>query len=187
MSKSRQRRDIERPVSFIALSLLCYVRVLILTIPRWATEDPNPTAKVAEKRRLEEIGTAAIQAKIDPRMVDAVRAIRALEDGEEIPSASEEAFDEGIEDADDEEIDADSSRKRRRIEDEYQMQEHSPSPPPQASGLLTAETMEGLKYFALLRQARGGDIPSATPSTVKVAPAKSLGGLGDYGSDEEED
>ena len=61
---------------------------------RWATEDPNPTSKVAEKRRLEELGTEAIQAKLDPRMVDAVRAIRALEDGEEVPLAPEEFDDE---------------------------------------------------------------------------------------------
>lgn len=49
---------------------------------RWATEDPNPTTKDIEKRRLEEIGTAAITAKIDPRMVDAMRSVRALEEEE---------------------------------------------------------------------------------------------------------
>ena len=44
---------------------------------RWATEDPNPTSKVAEKRRLEEMGREAIQARMDPRIVDAMRAMRA--------------------------------------------------------------------------------------------------------------
>lgn len=156
---------------------------------RWATEDPNPTSKVAEKRRLEDMGREAIQAKLDPRMVDAVRSIRALEDGEEVPI--------GLEDDDtyDDEVDEneDGSRKRRRIEavyDDEQNQMPSPpeSPPPQASGLLTAETMQGLKYFAQLRQARGGqDTPPSTASSTQAAPARALGGLGDYGSDEESD
>ena len=49
---------------------------------RWATEDPNPTSKVEERQRLEQIGREAIQSKMDPRIVDAVRAVRALEDGD---------------------------------------------------------------------------------------------------------
>ncbi|EED77096.1 predicted protein [Postia placenta Mad-698-R] len=48
---------------------------------RWATEDPNPVSKVQEKRRLEDMGREAIQARMDPRIIDAVRAVRALEDG----------------------------------------------------------------------------------------------------------
>ena len=51
---------------------------------RWATEDPNPVSKVAEKRRLEEMGQEAIQARMDPRIVEAMRAVRALEDGVEL-------------------------------------------------------------------------------------------------------
>src|SRR6266446_5382034 len=45
---------------------------------RWATEDPNPVQKVAEKRRLEEMGQEAIKARMDPRIVDAMRSVRAL-------------------------------------------------------------------------------------------------------------
>ncbi|OSX57684.1 hypothetical protein POSPLADRAFT_1155643 [Postia placenta MAD-698-R-SB12] len=48
---------------------------------RWATEDPNPVSKVQEKRRLEDMGREAIQARMDPRIIDAVRAVQALEDG----------------------------------------------------------------------------------------------------------
>ena len=48
---------------------------------RWATEDPNPVQKVAEKRRLENMDQEAIKARMDPRIVDAMRAVRALEDG----------------------------------------------------------------------------------------------------------
>ena len=44
---------------------------------RWATEDPNPTSKVEERERLEAMGREAIQAKMDPRIVDAMRAVRA--------------------------------------------------------------------------------------------------------------
>ncbi|KAF8322652.1 hypothetical protein DL93DRAFT_1045999 [Clavulina sp. PMI_390] len=161
---------------------------------RWATEDPNPTSKVAEKRRLEEVGTAAIQSKIDPRMVDAMRSIRALEDGEEVPEAYLEGPDD---DADEAEEDAYASRKRRRIDngdsnpspdDDEDEEAHLPapshSPPPVASGLLNADAMAGLKYFAELRQARGGE----TNSPASRAPAKpaAAGGLGDYGSDDDE-
>lgn len=163
------------------------LHLLSAIVSRWATEDPNPTSKVAEKRRLEEVGTAAIQAKLDPRMVDAVRAIRALEDGEEVPQAFEEGFDDGVED-EDPEVDADGSRKRRRIDNGSPPMDDDrpPSPPVPASGLLTAETMEGLKYFAQLRQARGGEAPAAATG-AKAGPVKGLGGLGDYGSDEEDD
>ena len=50
---------------------------------RWATEDPNPESKVAEKRRLEDMGREAIQSKMDPKIIDAMRAVRALEEGVE--------------------------------------------------------------------------------------------------------
>lgn len=123
-------------------------------------------------------------------MVDAVRAIRALEDGEEVPQAPEESYEDDMEDEGDEQ---DASRKRRRIDngpasdDGNGENDTPPSPPVQASGLLTAETMEGLKYFSQLRQARGGGDTPAAVVNAKAAPAKPLGGLGDYGSDEDDD
>lgn len=158
---------------------------------RWATEDPNPTQKVAEKRRLEEIGTAAIQAKLDPRMVDAMRAVRALEDGEELPPqdddeiASEGDYEDEVED--DADIDIPPSKRRRLAFEATQAQNQ---PQPQPGGLLSAETIEGLRYFAQIRQARGGvDVKLAPKATAQPenAGGKGLGVLGDYGSDDESD
>jgi hypothetical protein len=134
---------------------------------RWATEDPNPTSKVAEKRRLEEMGREAIQARMDPRIIDAMRAVRALEDGEE--AAADYDDDEG----------PDAKRPRLEIEEPLQ---NALQPPPQApKGLLSADTLEGLKYFAEIRK-RTAPVPTVT----RTAPIPARLGLGDYGSDDDD-
>lgn len=133
---------------------------------RWATEDPNPTSKVQEQERLEELGKKAIQERMDPRIVDAMRSVRALEEGaveetgegdemeEEQRRELEGLADGGMEDAD---ADATPSAKRRRIE--------APGAE-QPKGLLNADTIEGLKFFADIRKRHENkDIvkPSAAP------------------------
>lgn len=144
---------------------------------RWATEDPNPTSKVAEKRRLEDMGREAIQAKMDPRIVDAVRAVRALEDGTEQDDEMEE--------------DGRETKRQRLIEDSSRSpspQEYSPPPPqeqPQpSSGILSADALEGLKYFAEIRK-KNGLGATAPPPRAAAAPAPTGLGLGDYASDDE--
>jgi hypothetical protein len=142
---------------------------------RWATEDPNPVSKISEKRRLEEMGAEAIQARMDPRIVDAMRAVRALEDGVELEDEGPEV----------EEMEDEPYTKRRRLEIEGG-EDTLPTPPPeptQSAGLLTADTLESLKYFTQLRQRA-----ATNSSSVKPAPKpQSTGlGLGDYGSDEDD-
>lgn len=140
---------------------------------RWATEDPNPVQKVAEKRRLEELGQEAIKARMDPRIVEAMRAVRALEDGD--------VLDEGgqIVDAEDNDSEAMESHdlKRRKIEFSPQA---SLNEQPQPLGLLTADTLEGLRYFAEIRN-RNGSSPSQNGPLSK--PMTTELGLADYGSD----
>ncbi|KAH6913546.1 hypothetical protein BKA70DRAFT_1097045 [Coprinopsis sp. MPI-PUGE-AT-0042] len=140
---------------------------------RWATEDPNPTQKVAEKRRLEEMGQEAIKSRMDPKIVEAMRAVRALEEGE--PLEDEEEMVEGQEwnDDEDQEMQGPES-KRRRLEDVV----------PQPTGLLNADTLESLKYFAEIRKRNGGPQAASAPKP----PAKPVAGLGlaDYGSDEDD-
>lgn len=135
---------------------------------RWATEDPNPVQKVAEKRRLEELGQEAIQARMDLRIVDAMRAVRALEDGDVLDDEGQVV---GPEDDDYEAMDS-HDLKRRKVELS-----------PQASkpmGLLSADALEGLKYFAEIRNRNG----SAHSQTVLLAKPVTTGlGLTDYGSD----
>ncbi|KAI0833590.1 hypothetical protein BC628DRAFT_1426246 [Trametes gibbosa] len=113
---------------------------------RWATEDPNPTSKVAEKRRLEDMGREAIQSKMDPRIVDAVRAVRALEDGVELE------------------------------DEEIQFQTNS--------GILSADALEGLKYFAEIRK-KNGLGPAAPSKATAIAPPPAGLGLAEYDSDDE--
>ncbi|KAG8751644.1 Pre-mRNA-splicing factor [Ceratobasidium sp. 428] len=135
---------------------------------RWATEDPNPTSKIAEKRRLEEIGSVAIANKLDPRMVDAVRHIRALEDEEAVPEPPS------------------PPEKRQRLA-EPEPEPEEPEEPPQ-TGLLSAQTLEGLKYLAEMRRRQEAAAQSKVASNAAASrpAAVGLGGLGGYASDEDE-
>ncbi|KAI0283504.1 hypothetical protein BC826DRAFT_920572 [Russula brevipes] len=152
---------------------------------RWATEDPNPTSKVAEKRRLEEMGQAAIRARMDPRVVDAMQAVRALEEGRDY-HADDGVMDEEVE----AEVDGPGG-KRRRIEGPEAEEPEGIEEPPVAQdpvqegprGLLSAETLESLRYFSALRQKKGA-APTPPPAKAQLS-APGLG-LGDYGSDDED-
>ena len=149
---------------------------------RWATEDPNPTSKVAEKRRLEEVGREAIQARMDPRILQAERQLKALEDGVVLDDEDydvQEADEADVQDEDGDEGEDDvHDAKRRRIEPPPSL-EHQP---PASTGLLSADTLEGLKYFAEIRKRTGGP-PVATAKTTATPVGISLG---DYGSDEDD-
>lgn len=141
---------------------------------RWATEDPNPVQKVAEKRRLEDQGKDAIRARMDPKVVDAMRAVRALEDGDVLIEredglmVQEEEMEVGEE--------HEAKRQKLAIEDAPQ-----PEEPSKTQGLLSADAMEGLKYFAEIRKRN-----TASPAALKPpAKAKPTLVLADYGSDEE--
>ena len=138
---------------------------------RWATEDPNPTTKVLEKRRLEEWGQEAISKKLEEggheEFVDAVRSIKALEEGVSLGDG------EGSLDEDD----LDEPQAKRRKIDSIEL----PSPlegQQKPMGLLSADTLEGLRYFAEIRKRNGAVTPRGAP--------KALGGLLDYGSDVED-
>lgn len=146
---------------------------------RWATEDPNPTSKVSEKRRLEEIGREAIQARMDPKILQAERQLKALEDGVVLED------DDDMEDADgmdvqngDEGEEGTPDAKRRRIEPPP-LQE---TQPPASTELLSADTLEGLKYFAEIRKRAGAPAVATTKPTVTPVGIS----LGDYGSDEDD-
>jgi hypothetical protein len=142
---------------------------------RWATEDPNPVQKVAEKRRLEDMGQEAIKARMDPRIVDAMRAVRALEDGVVVEDDADEQ-DGYIEEQDE------PGSKRRRLDLESGNVD-SETPLPNPGGLLSSDTLEGLKYFAQIRSRH--ELPPAQQWPPPL-PLKTGLGLADYGSDEED-
>lgn len=149
---------------------------------RWATEDPNPTSKVQEQWRILDMGRKAIQERMDPRIIDAMRAVRALEDGEELKDEGDDIEDEqrreleALADGDAEGSDDDAQRgsKRRRLD--------APPESAQSNGLLNADTMEGLKYFAEIRKRHENTKvvkPAAPPKPLTASLAL------DYGSDED--
>ncbi|TFK18185.1 hypothetical protein FA15DRAFT_603758 [Coprinopsis marcescibilis] len=146
---------------------------------RWATEDPNPTQKLAEKRRLEEIGKEAIMSRMDPRIVDAMRAVRALEEGIVLQNDDKEYVDEPEA----------PEPKRRRVQERGDSPPPSRAidapPPPQSNGLLSADTLESLKYFAEIRKRNGGVAPQQAVTRPPVAKPAGLG-LGGYGSDDDD-
>jgi len=150
---------------------------------RWATEDPNPTSKVEERERLETIGREAIQSKMDPRIADAMRAMRALEDGDALDGEGGPQEDE----------DGQPAAKRRRLEIEDALQEPGflqPDPEPeeelqpQQTGLLSVDALEGLKYFAEIRKRNALGKPVIRVAPASKPPLEGLG-LADYGSDED--
>jgi len=122
-------------------------------------------------------------------MVDAVRSIRALEDGEEMPQPYVDES-QSNDDLDDELSDQEEGqpRKRRRIEDGSGQTEQGRQAPGGPAGLLSAETLEGLRYFAQMKQAQGVQVKLTTAANPTVPKSTTgVGGLGDYGSDDESD
>jgi hypothetical protein len=152
---------------------------------RWATEDPNPVQKVAEKRRLVTMGQEAIKARMDPRIVDAMRAVRALEEGveEDEEGGEDQDMEDGRPDAKRRRIEGGSPENEGRSEESVSPQPEQQQAPPQPTGLLSSDTLEGLKYFAEIRKRNG-----AAPVQQRAPPPPSTAGLGlaDYGSDEED-
>jgi hypothetical protein len=135
---------------------------------RWATEDPNPVQKVAEQDRLEQMGQEAIRARMAPQIVDAMRAVRALEDGD-VLSDDEAAVSEGDTNPPEE-----RGAKRQRLEVEKPPNDELSRLP----GILSAGALEGIKHFAEIRKR------NASASVTRKVPQPTLG-LADYGSDED--
>ena len=67
---------------------------------RWATEDPNPTSKVLEQERILAIGREAIKERMDPRIIEPMRSVQALEEGKDSRDEVDEDGEEDEEEAD---------------------------------------------------------------------------------------
>ncbi|KAM0788215.1 hypothetical protein ACM66B_001372 [Microbotryomycetes sp. NB124-2] len=158
---------------------------------RWATEDPNPTAKIAEAKAIRSQGEDGIASRLDPDFVQAVREMDELE------GIVEPRRPDAVEEQSDDEAPAENGRatKRARIE-------APPTPAPgakaaapatqaaavpaatgQPKGILSAHALDSLKVLASMRQPQA----AAAPAQQKAAaPATALGGLAAYGSDDED-
>lgn len=194
----RQRRSDQRPVRrpLPFISLLSLAKQLSPSQPpstRWATEDPNPAAKRAEIRHLTKEGEEGIAKALDPDFVQSVREMDELEG-----IVEPRVFDpEGEDYARDVRV-----QKRARVQDgggggegeAAQVapavaplpREEPPVPAAVAGGLLSAHALDSLKLMASMRQQQ---VKVVTPPVVKQPPtsASVLGGLGDYGSDDDDD
>ncbi|CEQ41855.1 SPOSA6832_03601, partial [Sporobolomyces salmonicolor] len=150
---------------------------------RWATEDPNPTAKRSEHARLVQEGERGIARALDPDFVQRVRELDELEGTVEPRRPADEGDGEGDGDEDA------RAGKRQRIEIEEEPRQpalpvEAPPPPPApagAAGILSAHAVDSLKYMAALRQQK-----QAQPVVVKASTPAGLGGLAAYGSDDED-
>lgn len=141
---------------------------------RWATEDPNPKAKVYEYERLVEMGHKGIGSKLTDEFVAAVRRMDELEglaqplpveygenDVRTLPAGSKRLE---IEAGSGQEEDGQPNGKRQRTEAAGgnadaapappKSQSKPPSQPPQAKGLLSGAALDSLKKAAALKRAK---------------------------------
>jgi hypothetical protein len=149
---------------------------------RWATEDPNPVAKVRESKRLDELGAEGVAAKLTPEFVRQVRQLDEL-DGLVEPLPEEDEEEEEAEGGEG------RARKRARIEngDGNQQAGEGTAPQPsqpqqqqQQTGLLSAHALDSLKLVAKLKQQQQSKTGSSS------AASGGLAGLASYGSDDED-
>lgn len=129
---------------------------------RWANEDPNPTAIKAEARHLKKLGEKGIGGALDPEFVQAVRVMDELEG----------LVQRRIEEP---QVEDDRAGKRARIEAPVEQ-------PLVARGLLSAGALGSLKNLAAMNSAA---LRHSAAVPKPVATVGGLGGLADYGSDDE--
>lgn len=129
---------------------------------RWATEDPNPGQQKVEDKKIAEEGKKIIASKMQDDFVEAVQAVRALEEGDEEDFYHIEAT---------EELDEDD-RPAKRVKSDGD------------SGLLGGEALDNIKYYAELARKQAEE---ARKRKVPAAKATGVALLGGYGSDEDSD
>jgi len=130
---------------------------------RWATDDPNPEAKVRENLRLVELGQEGIARKLPAEFV---QAVSEMDDLEALSSQPEIADDN-------------RPTKRIKLSADQPSTDKTLSPSlPVQTGLLSQTAIDSLRYIAASR--------SGTSTGNSQARQGGLGGLADYGSDEDE-
>lgn len=169
---------------------------------RWATEDPNPGEKIAEEKRIEEMGQKAISGMLDENLVEAAQTLRALEDGDEEdyypiePSRPEY-------DDDDEDADARPSKRIRNggshnhaettlsrnggQNNDADGDEHRKTA---KDGLLGGDALDNIRFYAeMSRKQAEEDRKRQVPAGASAGKSKASGMalLGGYESGEESD
>lgn len=140
---------------------------------RWANEDPNPTAIKAEKAHLKQLGEAGIGKALDPDFIEAVRVMDELENGSSELTTRE--YDEG-------DVRAAKRVRREDVEVHEQIEIEQPVKDLESKGILSKNTLDSLKFLTAMKK-----LPAVAPIVVQASSSLigGLGGLADYGSDEE--
>lgn len=141
----------------------------------WATEDPNPKAKVYEYERLVELGKKGIGSKLTPEFIDAVRRmdeleglvepqgydpedVRAIEGSNKRAAIEGPSTNGGAEDSGE----AQQSNKKTKTD----------APAAQAKGILSGSALDSLKKAAALRKLKQQKAASSTASPTAATAAK---------------
>ena len=163
---------------------------------RWATEDPNPTEKRAEEKRITDEGQKAIAGMLDENLVEAAQTLRALEEGDEQDFYPIEAPNSDPQVSSQRQIE--STRPAKRIR-KGTSSDDRPSeaevvngkgdvaarPVAVAEGMFSADTMDNLRFYAeMTKQQKEEDRLKERKIPPKPAMASLLGA---YGSDEDSD
>lgn len=138
---------------------------------RWATEDPNPRAKVFEYKRLVRIGQQGIGTKLTPEFIDAVRRMDELEGLVEPQQIAYEAGDVRSLPAE-QRAALEAARARGTLSGngngaEPAARKTRTGEPSQAKGLLSGSALDSLKKAAALRkQKQAKALAAATKATA---------------------
>ena len=153
---------------------------------RWATEDPNPTEKIEEQKRMAEEGQKTIKSMLDDKLIEASQALRALEDGDEqdfypiqpaspSPEPEERPAKKARNDGG-----AGETALRAKANGNGAAAAQAPS-----SGLLSGAAMDNIRYYAeLARKQAEEERENARKAPAKPAMSALLGGY-DSGDDSE--
>lgn len=172
-------------INYHVLSDSCIVLILFC-IPRWATDDPNPKAKAEYKRKAEALAAQAIQKSLPaefalgeydyenkrPRIAENIDQVSS-EDFQNLSNTQTQGY-----------------REQQVKNEHFELQQESAVPlliPTVNSkgAILSQETLETLKSLSRMNRHVNLSAPNVSQEKKETTTGKSLGGLVDYGSDDE--
>lgn len=156
---------------------------------RWATEDPNPTEKIAEEKRVTEMGREAISGMLDENLIEAAQTLRALEEGDEKDYYHIEASRSG---GGDDDVNDDEAERGGEEEVEERptkrVKQSNRNGTSKGGGLFDSEALDNLKFYAELARKQAEEERERRLKTKSKVPAVSaVSLLGGYGSGDESD
>lgn len=152
---------------------------------RWATEDPNPRAKVREAKRTKEIGEDGLKAKLTPDFVALVRQEDELNGFvEPLPEEEDDDFEQQqLEDGQAENGSSRSNKRQRLIEADQTISPQDQLPTSAASSIPTSFTT-GILSQGVLQSLE--TLKKSNPSAINTN-GGGLAGLAAYGSDTDDE